>query len=112
MGAAGKPHAAPAPKAYWVGSSEVHDIAGLKRYRQLNRDVLASYGAKFIVLHGRTRMAEGESYPVQTIVEFPSYEAAIAAYDDPRYQAAAKFRHEASTGRMVIVEGYAGPQTF
>jgi uncharacterized protein (DUF1330 family) len=42
-------------------------------------------------------------------IEFPSYEAAVSAYREPEYQAAAKFRHDAAKGDLVIVEGYDGP---
>jgi uncharacterized protein (DUF1330 family) len=42
------------------------------------------------------------------VIEFESYEAARACYDSPEYQAAIRIREEASTGDIVIIEGYTG----
>ncbi|MBC7896294.1 MAG: DUF1330 domain-containing protein [Cytophagaceae bacterium] len=100
------------PKAYWIANSDVTDMAGLYRYREANRDTMNRYGAKFIVMHGRERVVEGVSRSKQTVVEFPTYEAALACYDDPTYHEAAKIRHAIAAGDMVIVEGYDGTQDF
>jgi len=40
------------------------------------------------------------------VIEFPSYEAALACYDSPGYQAAKALRDPVSTGDLVIVRGY------
>ena len=45
---------------------------------------------------------------VSVVIEFPSYEAALACYDDPDYQAAKAIREGVAEGRLVIVEGYDG----
>ena len=42
------------------------------------------------------------------VIEFDSYEAAKACYDSPEYRAALKIREQASTGDLVIIEGYEG----
>jgi len=96
-------------KGYWIATVDVSDVDGMKKYSQGNRAALKRYGARFIVRHGRQRIVEGASRSAQTLIEFPSYDAAIAAYEDPEYQAAAKFRHESAKGDLVIVEGYDGP---
>ena len=97
-------------KGYWVANNTIHDMDGLLRYREANRAVMTRYGAKFIVMHGKQKMVEGELRPNWTIVEFPSYEAAVACYEDPEYAAAAKIRHASADGVQTIVEGYDGPQ--
>lgn len=96
-------------KAYWIATVDVTDVDGMKKYSKGNRAALKRYGAKFIVRHGQQEIVEGASRRAQTIIEFPSYEAALSAYHDPEYQAAAKFRHDAAKGDLVIVEGYDGP---
>ncbi len=96
-------------KAYWVATVDVSDVEGMKTYSKENRAALKRFGAKFIVRHGQQQIVEGTSRRAQTVIEFPSYEAALAAYRDPEYQAAAKFRHDAAKGDLVIVEGYDGP---
>ena len=62
---------------------------GLVRYRNANRAVMTRYGAKFIVMHGQQKMVEGESRENWTVVEFPSYAAALECYEDPENAAAA-----------------------
>ena len=44
------------------------------------------------------------------VLEFPSYEAALACYRSPDYQAAKKLRDGKAEFDLVIVEGYDGPK--
>jgi uncharacterized protein (DUF1330 family) len=39
------------------------------------------------------------------VIEFDSYEQAMACYRSPEYQAAAEFRRKASLGEILVVEG-------
>ena len=100
------------PKGYWIGDSDVRDMDGLWRYRAANRSVMTRYGGKFIVVHGTHELVEGEYRPTMTVVEFPSYQAAVDCYHDPEYQEAAKIRHSVADGNQVIVEGFDMPADF
>ena len=100
-------------KAYWIGNTVVHDLQGLYAYRDANRETMNRYGAKFIVMHGQVEETEGETgFPSWTIVEFPSFQAAVDCYHDPGYQEAKKIRMAVSEGTGVIVEAYDGTQDF
>lgn len=99
-------------KGYWIANVDVSDMGGLQRYRDANRKVMTQFGAKFIVMHGQQQIPEGTSRTKQTLVEFPSYQAAVDCYNHPEYQKAAEIRHKVSVGSMVIVEGYDGTQDF
>lgn len=99
-------------KGYWIANSDVSDMDALWRYRDLNREIMTRFGAKFIVMHGRQQVPEGTSRSMQTLVEFPSYQAALDCYNHPEYQKAAAIRHKAAVGTQVIVEGYDGAQDF
>jgi len=44
------------------------------------------------------------------VIEFPSYEAALACYHSPEYRAAMALRQGKSTMDLAIVEGWDGPQ--
>lgn len=100
-------------KAYWIGNSTIHEMDGIARYRDANRATMNRYGAKFIIMHGQQKIVEGDTaLPTWTVVEFPSYAAAVACYEDPEYVEAAKIRHESADGVMSIVEGYDGTQDF
>jgi uncharacterized protein (DUF1330 family) len=39
------------------------------------------------------------------VIEFESYEQALACYHSPEYQAVAKIRHANADSQIVIVEG-------
>jgi len=85
---------------------------GLYRYRDANRKVMTQFGAKFLVMHGEQQIVEGTMRTKQTLVEFPSYQAAVDCYNHPDYQKAAELRHKVAISSQVIVEGYDGPQDF
>jgi uncharacterized protein (DUF1330 family) len=99
-------------KGYWIANSDISDMDGLWKYRDANREVMTRFGAKFLVMHGEQQVPEGSSRTTQTLVEFPSYQAALDCYNHPDYQKAAEIRHKVAVGSQVIVEGYDGPQDF
>lgn len=96
-------------KGYWIASSEIVDMEKMQLYRQANQAAMKRHGAKFLVVGGQQTPVEGQPRSRQIIVEFESYAAAIAAYEDPEYQEAAVFRKGAATGDFVIVEGFEMP---
>lgn len=99
-------------KGYWIANSTIHSMEGLYRYREANRATMNRYGAKFLMMQGQQEIPEGTNLPNWTVVEFPSYQAALDCYNDPEYQEAAKIRHSIADGNQSIVEGYDGPQDF
>ncbi|MBK5960955.1 hypothetical protein CCR97_22520 [Rhodoplanes elegans] len=98
------------PKAYWIGRVDVQDPEAYKAYVAANAAPFAKYGARFLVRAGRFEAPEGIARSRQVVIEFPDYEAALACYRSPEYQAAMALRTAASIGDLVIVEGYDGPQ--
>jgi uncharacterized protein (DUF1330 family) len=55
-------------------------------------------------------VTEGKFRGRTVVLEYPSYEAALACYHSPDYQAAKKLRDATSQADLVIVEGYDGPK--
>jgi len=98
------------PKGYWIVRVDVTDQEQFKKYAVANADALKKYGAKFLARAGQYTVPEGTTRTRNTIVEFPSYQAALDCWNSPEYQAALKFRVSASAIDLVIVEGYDGPQ--
>lgn len=94
------------PKGYWIANNTVTDAEAYGRYREANAPVFARHGGKFLVRAGSQTVREGEAGSRSVVIEFPSLDAAVAAYEDPEYQAAAAIRKEASFGHLIIVEGY------
>jgi uncharacterized protein (DUF1330 family) len=97
-------------KGYWVAFADVHDAEGYKAYIAANAKAFAKYGARFLVRGGACEAPEGTPKPRTVVIEFPSYEAALACYHSPEYAAAIELRKGKSTMDLVIVQGYAGPQ--
>jgi uncharacterized protein (DUF1330 family) len=92
-------------KGYWMVMVDVHDPEVYKQYIEANAAAFAQYGAKFPVRAGRYTSPEGPTGDRHVLVEFDSYDQAIACYESPEYQEASKYRLAASTGQFVIVEG-------
>jgi uncharacterized protein (DUF1330 family) len=97
------------PKGYWIGRATITDPERYKDYIAANGEPFARHGARFLVRGGTCQLAEGEARERNIVIEFPSYEAALACWDDPLYQAARDKRHEAAVVDLVIVEGYEAP---
>lgn len=93
-------------KGYWIANNVIHDAAAYEAYKAANAAPLARHGGRFLVRAGRQTAAEGQVYPRSVVIEFPSYAAALACYDDPDYRAAVALRTAVSDGTLIIVEGY------
>ena len=98
------------PKGYWIAHVDVTDPDGYQGYLEANKAAFSKYGAHFLVRRGRFECPEGSVPDRNVIIEFPSYEAALACYSSPEYAEALAIRKRASKATIVIVEGYDGPQ--
>ncbi len=101
------------PKGYWIARVDVHDEAAYEAYRQANAVAFAKYGARFLVRGGRFESVEGLSRTRNVVLEFPSYDAAIACWNSPEYKEALAHRTDptVSVADLIIIEGYDEPQT-
>jgi uncharacterized protein (DUF1330 family) len=98
-----------ARKGYIIGHINVTNPERYKDYVAANAAPISKYGGRFIVRNGQCEVPEGGMAGRRHVVlEFDSYERAVAFYHSPEYQAALKIREEASTGDLVIIEGYEG----
>ena len=92
-------------KGYWMAMVDVRDPEVYRKYIESNGVAFAKYGAKFLVRAGRHTEPEGPTGNRHVILEFPTYEMALACYESPEYQEALKHRLVGSVGKFVIVEG-------
>ncbi len=97
-------------KGYWVAFGDVTDAEGYKAYVAANAVPVAKYGARFLVRGGPAELPEGTPRSRVVVLEFPSYEAAMACYHSPEYAAAMALRTGKAEIDLAIVEGYDGPQ--
>ena len=96
------------PKGYWIAHVEVTDPDNYPKYIAANRAAFEKYGAKFVVRGGRYDAVEGIKGDRHVVIEFPSYEAALACYHSPDYQAAKALRQGKAEADIVVIEGYDG----
>ena len=98
------------PKGYWIARVDVSDPEGYRGYVAANGAALAKYGGRFLVRGGTFEAVEGTSRQRNVVIEFPSYEAALACYRSPEYADAMKHRLGASAADIVVAAGYDGAQ--
>ena len=93
------------PKGYIIGHITVNDPEAYKEYVEKDTPILLGLGGKFIVRGGASETMEGEALNRHVVIEFPSYDAARAAYNDPDYQKVAEIRRRTATSVIILVEG-------
>lgn len=96
-------------KGYWIARVDVADIEQYKLYVAANAKPFAAFGAKFLIRSGRFEAPEGTSRSRNVVIEFPTYQDALDCYRCSEYQEAMQLRLAASTGDLIIVEGYESP---
>ena len=95
------------PKGYWIAHVDVTNADDYPGYLKAAQPAYEKYGANLIVRGGKYDAVEGNARTRHVVIEFESYEQALACYNSPEYQAAAKIRQANSTGDILIVEGAA-----
>jgi uncharacterized protein (DUF1330 family) len=108
--AAGSVPAPAANKGYWLYQVDVSDPEGYKTYIAANQASISKFGARYLVRGGTQEVTEGSARARIVVLEFPSYDAALAGYRSSEYQAAKKLRDGKGTVDLVVVEGYGGPK--
>jgi uncharacterized protein (DUF1330 family) len=97
-------------KGYWIGRVDVSDPEAYKNYVALNAAAFSKFGARFLVRGGAFVAKEGASRARNVVIEFESYEKALACYESPEYARAMKAREGAGVADVIVIEGYDGPQ--
>jgi uncharacterized protein (DUF1330 family) len=101
---------ATAAKGYWVGHVDVTEPEGYKAYMAADMAPIGQHGGRFLVRGGQFELVEGVLRSRSVLLAFPSYEAALAGYRSPAYQAAAALRRGKAEFDLVVAEGYVGAQ--
>jgi len=92
-------------KAYWIARVTVTNPDQYKLYAEDAPIAFKKFGARILARGGRYNQLEGEDRPRNVVIEFPSYDEAIACYNSPEYQSAKAKRKGAGVAEIVIVEG-------
>lgn len=97
-------------KGYWIVHIDVTDPEAYKAYVAANAEPFRAYGARFLVRGGEFECMEGAARARNVVVEFDSYEQALACYRSDAYAHAKSLRDKAAVSDLIVIEGYDGPQ--
>ena len=93
--------------AYWVARSKVNNPDQYKKYTGQVPGILQKFGGKILARGGKFKILEGpEKFHRFVVIEFPSFEKAVACHESAEYVEAAAHRKKdgASELEIVIVE--------
>jgi uncharacterized protein (DUF1330 family) len=94
------------PKGYWIARVDIADEKAYANYTAANGEAFSKYSGRFLVRAGRYEATEGQARSRNVVIEFPTYEAALACWRSEEYQRARSFRDGGATAEVVVVEGY------
>ena len=95
-----------APKAYVTGEIIVKDPKAYEDYKAAIASTAARFGGRYLVRGGKVETIEGDSPRGRVvIIEFDSFEKAMAFEHAPETLAASSIRHRAAQSRLFVVEG-------
>jgi uncharacterized protein (DUF1330 family) len=90
--------------AYWVARAKINDPDQYKKYADLAPGILQKFGGKFLARGGKFKILEGpEKFHRFVVIEFPSFEQAVACHESPEYLEAAAHRKKDGAGELEIV---------
>jgi uncharacterized protein (DUF1330 family) len=97
-------------KGYAIVLLDVKDHDRYVEYARRATEIEARHGGRALVAADAQEVIEGD-WPAERIVvlEFPSIDHARAWHNDPEYQDLIPLRHQATSSRILFVEGFQPP---
>ena len=93
-------------KGYWVSCyREIKDPDALAAYAKLAGPAVQAGGGKFLARGGKVEAFEAGVKERTVVVEFASFEQALATHDGPDYQAAVRKLEGAVERDFRVIEG-------
>ncbi len=93
--------------AYVIVDVDTHSPERYERYKQMAQETVAQFGGRYLVRGGKMEVLEGSWKPTRVVVlEFDSYEKALAWWHSAEYAPAKELRQSLSATDLVIVDGY------
>ncbi|HVQ93554.1 MAG TPA: DUF1330 domain-containing protein [Mycobacteriales bacterium] len=92
-------------KAYWINTvTAVHDPAKVEAYIRLAGPAMQAAGGRFLARGTPAAVFESGTTARTTLIEFPSVDAAVAAYNSAPYQEARRALAGGADREIRIVE--------
>jgi uncharacterized protein (DUF1330 family) len=96
-------------KAYWINTFRgISDPDRLQRYVALAGPAMRAAGGRFLARGDPAAAFESGTVTRTTLIEFPSVEAAVAAYHSATYQEALAVLGDAAERDLRIIEAIEG----
>ena len=90
--------------AYWVARSKINDPVEYKKYTDLVPGIIAKFGGKVLARGGKYEIMEGpHKFHRFIVIEFPSFENAVACHESPEYLEAAAHRKKDGVSELEVV---------
>ena len=90
--------------ALWIANVHVTDPDNYMKYAALATTATETFGGVFLARSGRHVQLEGRDRARNVVARFPSFEAAVACYQSPDYQAALVHAKGASERDLMVLE--------
>ena len=91
---------------YWiVRGTAIRNQQAADEYVKRWSAIAQRYKAEVIAGKAAIDTREGEAYPRQLVIRFPSFEDAVKCYEDPEYREAMKYSSQAFDRELSILEG-------
>ncbi|PKH22360.1 hypothetical protein CIG19_13745 [Enterobacterales bacterium CwR94] len=94
--------------AYWIAHVTVKDPARYKDYMALASAAFGHYNARFLARGEQATSLEGQAFVKHVLIEFDTYQQALACYHSEAYQQAKAARAEVADVMITIVDGLPG----
>ena len=91
-------------KGYWISTGTIHTPLAMVPYISRLTEWLPTVGAKFLVRDVQCDVREGTPGSLNVIIEFPSLETAVSAYESTDYQSLIALRTPHSDLTLSISE--------
>lgn len=92
-------------KGYWIAHVTVTDMDQYQHYATSAPEAFKKFNAKILARGGRHQIMEGDGKARNVVIEFASFEDAVACYNSEEYQSAKAHRENAGLADIIIVEG-------
>ena len=91
-------------KGYWISTGTIHTPLAMVPYISRLTEWLPSVGGKFLVRDVQCDVREGTPGSLNVIIEFPSLQSAVSAYESKDYQSLIELRRPHSDLTLSISE--------
>ncbi|HSR56368.1 MAG TPA: DUF1330 domain-containing protein, partial [Alphaproteobacteria bacterium] len=88
-----------------IARVQVTDEPAYGEYAKRAGPAIEKHGGRFLARGGKVVTFEGDEFPRNVVIEFPSLDAAVACYKSTDYQEAWAFQKGAAIREVCIVEG-------